>query len=103
MYGLCPLAGIGIGEIAARSGRSQKFVRQRLVLGGVHPKLLDLARKGKVANACLMDFTVCAEQQRQWACYFVGPVSQRNAEPIDWTDLMCIFQTAWSTLPIERY
>lgn len=57
-------------DIAARFGVSEHVVKQRLKLGTVSPKLLDLYRQGEMNLDCLMAFTVSDDhdaQERAWA------------------------------------
>lgn len=67
-----PLAAEGQGpaDIAARFGVSEQVVQQRLRLGKVSPKLLDLYRGGAMKLDTLMAFTLSedhTEQERVWA------------------------------------
>lgn len=55
-----------VGEIAARFGAEERFVRQRLKLADINPKLLDLYRKKKLNLECLQAFTVSDSHPAQW-------------------------------------
>jgi ParB family transcriptional regulator, chromosome partitioning protein len=57
--------GLGAEEIAARFGRTARTVRQRLKLGAVSPKLMELYRLGEMTLDQIMAFTVTDDHTRQ--------------------------------------
>ncbi|MCA6121235.1 ParB N-terminal domain-containing protein [Bradyrhizobium sp. WSM 1704] len=61
--------GLGAEEIAARFGVTAHVVRQRLRLGAVSPKLMQLYRDGDLALEQLMAFAITDDHARQEAVY----------------------------------
>ncbi|MBR0900689.1 ParB N-terminal domain-containing protein [Bradyrhizobium tropiciagri] len=61
--------GFGAEEIAARFGVTPNVVRQRLRLGAVSPKLIQLYREGDLALEQVMAFAITDDQARQEAVY----------------------------------
>jgi ParB family chromosome partitioning protein len=61
--------GFGAEEIAARFGVTPHVVRQRLRLGAVSPKLMQIYRDGDLALDQLMAFVIAADHARQEAVY----------------------------------
>ena len=59
----------GAGEIAARFGATPHVVRQRLLLGAVSPKLIEIYRSGDLALDQLMAFAITEDHARQEAAY----------------------------------
>ena len=61
--------GFGAEEIAARFGVTPHAVRQRLRLGAVSPKLMQIYRDGDLALDQLMAFAITEDHARQEAAY----------------------------------
>lgn len=61
--------GLGAEEIAARFGVTAHVVRQRLRLGAVSPKLVQLYREGDLTLEQLMAFAIVDDHARQEAVY----------------------------------
>jgi ParB family chromosome partitioning protein len=61
--------GYGVEEIAARFGVTPHVVRQRLRLGAVSPKLMQIYRDGDLALDQLMAFAITDDHARQEAAY----------------------------------
>src|ERR1700733_1721077 len=61
--------GLGAEEIAARFGVTPHVVRQRLRLGAVSPKLMEIYRNGDLALDQLMAFAITKDHARQEAAY----------------------------------
>jgi ParB family chromosome partitioning protein len=61
--------GFGAEEIAARFGVTPHVVRQRLRLGAVSPKLMEIYRNGDLALDQLMAFAITEDNARQEAAY----------------------------------
>ncbi|WP_174719144.1 ParB/RepB/Spo0J family partition protein [Bradyrhizobium nitroreducens] len=61
--------GFGAEEIAARFGITPHVVRQRLRLGAVSPKLIQLYRDGDLTLEQLMAFAITDDQARQESVY----------------------------------
>jgi ParB family chromosome partitioning protein len=61
--------GFGAEEIAARFGGTAHVVRQRLRLGAVSPKLIQLYRDGDLTLEQLMAFAITDDQARQESIY----------------------------------
>ncbi|MDO9297437.1 ParB/RepB/Spo0J family partition protein [Bradyrhizobium sp.] len=61
--------GFGAEEIAARFGVTPHVVRQRLRLGAVSPKLMEIYRNGDLALDQLMAFAIAEDHARQEAVY----------------------------------
>ncbi|MGX1074306.1 ParB family chromosome partitioning protein [Bradyrhizobium elkanii] len=61
--------GLGVEEIAARFGVTAYVVRQRLRLGAVSPKLIELYREGDLTLEQLMAFAITDDHARQEAVY----------------------------------
>ncbi|MGY4253407.1 ParB family chromosome partitioning protein [Bradyrhizobium sp. USDA 4516] len=61
--------GLGVEEIAARFGVTAHVVRQRLRLGAVSPKLVQLYRDGDLTLEQLMAFAITDDHARQEAVY----------------------------------
>ncbi|PAY03847.1 chromosome partitioning protein ParB [Bradyrhizobium sp. UFLA03-84] len=61
--------GYGAEEIAARFGVSPQVVRQRLRLGAVSPRLIQLYRDGDLALEQVMAFAITDDQKRQESVY----------------------------------
>ena len=61
--------GFGVEEIAARFGVTAHVVRQRLRLGAVSPKLMQIYRDGDLGLDQLMAFAVTDDHARQEAVY----------------------------------
>ena len=61
--------GFGAEEIAARFGVTPHVVRQRLRLGAVSPKLMQVYRNGDLALDQLMAFAITEDHARQEAVY----------------------------------
>ncbi|MET4489028.1 ParB N-terminal domain-containing protein [Bradyrhizobium sp. LA7.1] len=61
--------GFGAEEIAARFGVTPHVVRQRLRLGAVSPKLMQVYRDGDLALDQLMAFAIAEDHARQEAVY----------------------------------
>ncbi|PIT00688.1 hypothetical protein TSA1_07815 [Bradyrhizobium nitroreducens] len=61
--------GLGAEEIAARFGVTPHVVRQRLRLGAVSPKLIQIYRDGDLALDQLMAFAIAEDHARQEAVY----------------------------------
>jgi len=61
--------GFGAEEIAARFGVTPHVVRQRLRLGAVSPKLMEIYRNGDLALDQLMAFAITEDHARQEAAY----------------------------------
>lgn len=61
--------GFGAEEIAARFGVTPHVVRQRLRLGAVSPKLMQIYRDGDLALDQLMAFAIAEDHARQEAVY----------------------------------
>ena len=61
--------GYGAEEIAARFGVTPHVVRQRLRLGAVSPKLMEIYRNGGLALDQLMAFAITEDHARQEAAY----------------------------------
>ncbi|TWA88596.1 ParB/RepB/Spo0J family partition protein [Bradyrhizobium stylosanthis] len=61
--------GFGAEEIAARFGVTPHVVRQRLRLGAVSPKLIQLYREGDLTLEQLMAFAITDDQARQEAVH----------------------------------
>lgn len=57
--------GLGAEEIAARFGVTPHVVRQRLRLGAVSPKLMDIYRSGDLALDQLMAFAITEDHARR--------------------------------------
>ncbi|MCP1966855.1 ParB/RepB/Spo0J family partition protein [Bradyrhizobium elkanii] len=62
-------SGLGAEEIAARFGVTAHVVRQRLRLGAVSPKLVQLYREGDLTLEQLMAFAITDDHARQEAVY----------------------------------
>lgn len=58
-------AGVTVGEIAARFGRSELYVRQRLKLANVAPAILDDYRAGKATLEQMMALAMTDDQLQQ--------------------------------------
>ncbi len=65
------LAGEGVpaAEIAARFGISEHTVARRLRLAGIHPEILEAARRGRLTAEHLAAFAATADQTRQLALW----------------------------------
>jgi ParB-like chromosome segregation protein Spo0J len=61
--------GFGAEEIAARFGVTPHVVRQRLRLGAVSPKLMQIYRDGDLAIVQLMAFAITEDHARQEAAF----------------------------------
>jgi ParB family chromosome partitioning protein len=61
--------GLGAEEIAARFGVTPHVVRQRLRLGAVSPRLMEVYRNGDLALDQLMAFAITEDHARQEAAY----------------------------------
>jgi ParB family chromosome partitioning protein len=61
--------GFGAEEIAARFGVTPHVVRQRLRLGAVSPKLMQVYRNGELTLEQLMAFAIAEDHARQEAVY----------------------------------
>jgi ParB family chromosome partitioning protein len=61
--------GFGAEEIAARFGVTPNVVRQRLRLGAVSPKLMQVYRDGELTLEQLMAFAIAEDHARQEAVY----------------------------------
>jgi ParB family chromosome partitioning protein len=61
--------GFGAEEIAARFGVTPHVVRQRLRLGAVSPKLIEIYRNGDLALDQLMAFAITEDHARQEAAF----------------------------------
>jgi ParB family chromosome partitioning protein len=61
--------GFGAEEIAARFGVTPHVVRQRLRLGAVSPKLMEIYRNGELALDQLMAFAITEDHARQEAAF----------------------------------
>jgi ParB family chromosome partitioning protein len=61
--------GFGAEEIAARFGVTPHVVRQRLRLGAVSPKLMEIYRNGDLALDQLMAFAITEDHARQEAAF----------------------------------
>jgi ParB family chromosome partitioning protein len=61
--------GFGAEEIAARFGVTPHVVRQRLRLGAVPPKLMEIYRNGDLALDHLMAFAITEDHARQEAAF----------------------------------
>jgi ParB family chromosome partitioning protein len=61
--------GFGAEEIAARFGVTPHVVRQRLRLGAVSPKLMEIYRNGDLALDQLVAFAITEDHDRQEAAY----------------------------------
>jgi ParB family chromosome partitioning protein len=61
--------GYGAEEIAARFGVTPHVVQQRLRLGAVSPKLMDIYRNGDLALDQLMAFAITEDRARQEAAF----------------------------------
>jgi ParB family transcriptional regulator, chromosome partitioning protein len=61
--------GFGAEEIAARFGVTPHVVRQRLRLGAVSPKLMEIYRSGDLALDQLMAFAITEDHARQEAAF----------------------------------
>jgi ParB family chromosome partitioning protein len=61
--------GYGAEEIAARFGVTPHVVRQRLRLGAVSPRLMEIYRNGDLALDQLMAFAITEDHARQEAAY----------------------------------
>ncbi|MBY0373159.1 MAG: ParB N-terminal domain-containing protein, partial [Bryobacteraceae bacterium] len=61
--------GFGAEEIAARFGVTPHVVRQRLRLGAVSPKLMEIYRNGDLALDQLMAFAIAEDHARQEAAF----------------------------------
>jgi ParB family transcriptional regulator, chromosome partitioning protein len=61
--------GFGAEEVAARFGVTPHVVRQRLRLGAVSPKLMEIYRNGDLALDQLMAFAITEDHARQEAAY----------------------------------
>jgi ParB family chromosome partitioning protein len=61
--------GFGAEEIAARFGVTPHVVRQRLRLGAVSPKLMEVYRNGELALDQLMAFAITEDHARQEAAF----------------------------------
>ena len=61
--------GFGAEEIAARFGVTPHVVRQRLRLGAVSPKLMQVYRDGELSLEQLMAFAITADHARQEGVY----------------------------------
>lgn len=61
--------GLGADDIAARFGVTPHVVRQRLRLGAVSPKLMQIYRDGDLALEQLMAFAITEDHARQEAAY----------------------------------
>jgi ParB family chromosome partitioning protein len=61
--------GFGAEEIAARFGVTPHVVRQRLRLGAVSPRLMEVYRNGDLALDQLMAFAITEDHARQEAVY----------------------------------
>src|SRR5258708_19452764 len=61
--------GFGAEEIAARFGVTPHVVRQRLRLGAVSPKLMEIYRSGDLALDQLKAFAITEDHARQEAAY----------------------------------
>ena len=69
-------------DIAARFGVSEQVVKQRLKLGTVSPKLLDLYRQGEMNLDCLMAFTLSDDHDAQERAWAELPAWNRSPEPV---------------------
>lgn len=58
-----------VSEIAAHFGKTEKAVRQRLALGGLHPELRALWREGGINDDTAQAFTLCRDQDAQIETY----------------------------------
>lgn len=58
-----------VGEVAAQFARDEKFVRQRLKLAELNPKLLKLYEQKKLTLETLQAFTLTEDHKRQWEVY----------------------------------
>lgn len=74
--------GKGPEEIAARFGYTATFVKQRLKLASVSPKLLDAYRAEEMTLDQLMAFTVSDDHAAQEAAWFEQPDWNRNTANI---------------------
>ncbi len=61
--------GFGVEDIAARFGVSAQVVRQRLRLGAVSPKLMQVYRDGDLTLQQMMAFAITEDQARQEEVY----------------------------------
>jgi ParB family chromosome partitioning protein len=66
---LAETRGWGAEEIGARFGRTPQFVRQRLRLGAVSPKLMQVYRDGGLTLDQLMAFAITEDHARQEQVY----------------------------------
>ena len=71
--------GIGAEEIAARFGVTPHVVRQRLRLGAVSPKLMEIYRNGDLALDQLMAFAITEDHARQEAALSGCPITAMPA------------------------
>lgn len=67
-----------IAEIAARFGRDERFVKMRIKLGSVEPKLINLYRGGKLKLDALAAFTLVEDHGRQWEVWKNLPDYYKN-------------------------
>lgn len=68
--------GLKVADVAKQFGESQKFIKQRLLLGNVAPELRELCRQGKFDSKILEAFTVSDSHEKQIEAYnkFKGDV-----------------------------
>ena len=62
-------AGLTVEQIAAELGQTQKYVKQRLKLAGVAPKIIKAYRNDKIPLECVMAFTITDDQSEQIAVF----------------------------------
>ncbi len=58
-----------VSDLAKRFGRTQRYINQRMLLGGVCPELRELCRKGKFGIEILEAFTVSTDHKKQVESY----------------------------------
>lgn len=76
-------AGQPIPDVAARFGVTEQFVKQRLKLAAVSPKLIDEYRAGKMTLEQLQAFTVTGDHERQLEVWNEVKNSRWDNEPSD--------------------
>jgi len=60
---------LSVKDVATRFGKTQKYVKQRLALGGVAEELREACRAGKFSEEILQAFTVSENHERQLEAY----------------------------------
>lgn len=86
---------VTIPDIAARHGKTEREVRKRLALGGVHPELRKLCKQGKLDLDCLMAYAGTSDQSRQLALY--KSLSKQRRQNAEWMVRDALNEKVYST------